>query len=429
MMFSVYKKNRGKDAKGNPKYDRTYTGRYQMDWMPFPKIVALGVTEKILAESILHNIIREEERLQYGAVSRYVKEACSVPISKHLEDFIKVLANIKRSSKHQNHIKRFVTRICDFNGWIYPHEITAFGFEKWRMNSTFSEKTKNHYLSGIHEFCEWMVKHNRMEKNPISAVDKIDMRRVEPQVRHALTAEQVGKLLCVLPEKLRCIVALAVYTGLRRNEIANLKWDYIKTDSGDPVIVVPPSITKNAKKAVLALRQDVYSMLQQYRKNNPELKNGLVFGNFPAFWKIRHYWIAAGIPAHKGSGYDFHSLRKTFCTLLAGTHTTQSIIQHAMRHSSSHLTEYVYTDSANLDIRNAVNALPALIPAENEFDSRVQIGVLDENSSAQKLTQNDDCENLEKTAEITENGMEYKEIEWRRERDSNPRYGINRTTV
>lgn len=161
----------------------------------------------------------------------------------------------------------------------------------------------------------------------------------------------------MLPERLRCIVLLAVYTGLRRNEISKLKWADLRLNQPDPVVIVPAAITKNGNKAVIPLRSEVVAALEAFRK---QAKGDLIFGAFLEFGRLRKYWLAAGIPAHIGSGYDFHSQRVTFGTMLGVAGTAPRVAQEAMRHSDSRLTEFVYTDAGKLNIRAAIESLPSV---------------------------------------------------------------------
>src|SRR5262245_15739076 len=71
-----------------------------------------------------------------------------------------------------------------------------------------------------------------------------------------------------------------------------------------------------------------------------------------------------------GRSLDVHALRHTFGTLLSKGGIAPRTAQAAMRHSDIKLTMNVYTDPKLLDVRGALDALPALPlhgnPAEGE---------------------------------------------------------------
>ena len=159
----------------------------------------------------------------------------------------------------------------------------------------------------------------------------------------------------MLPDlRLKCIVMSAIYTGLRRKEISRLLWSNIQLESDYPVLVVDECDTKNGKQAVIPLRPELVEALRAYRRIS---HSETVFGPFLPFYKLKPYWISAGIP--DSPEYDFHALRVTFCTLLEQSGAPPRVAQEAMRHSDSRLTEQTYTDCSKLHVRAAINALPS----------------------------------------------------------------------
>src|SRR5262249_19627910 len=70
----------------------------------------------------------------------------------------------------------------------------------------------------------------------------------------------------------------------------------------------------------------------------------------------------AGIPKRddRGRVLDVHALRHTFGTLLSKGGVAPRTAQAAMRHRKIDLTMSVYTDPKLLDVRGALDALPAL---------------------------------------------------------------------
>ena len=71
---------------------------------------------------------------------------------------------------------------------------------------------------------------------------------------------------------------------------------------------------------------------------------------------------AAGIPKRddRGRTVDVHAMRTTFGTLLSKSGVSPRTAQQAMRHSDIKLTMGVYTDPRLLDVRGAVESLPAI---------------------------------------------------------------------
>src|SRR5437762_13339830 len=70
----------------------------------------------------------------------------------------------------------------------------------------------------------------------------------------------------------------------------------------------------------------------------------------------------AGIPKkdERGRTLDVHALRTTFAMLMNKGGVAPRTAQAAMRHSDIRLTMETYTDSKQLDVRAALDVLPAL---------------------------------------------------------------------
>jgi hypothetical protein len=81
-----------------------------------------------------------------------------------------------------------------------------------------------------------------------------------------------------------------------------------------------------------------------------------------ANWCISNRRLKEHIPKRddRGRTIDVHAMRTTFGTLLSKTGTAPRTAQAAMRHSDIKLTMGVYTDPRLLDVRGAVEKLPAL---------------------------------------------------------------------
>jgi len=96
---------------------------------------------------------------------------------------------------------------------------------------------------------------------------------------------------------------------------------------------------------------------------------GFVFqGRIPRMRVVQKDLKAAGIPYvdAKGEYADFHSLRKTFGTMLTLAGVPQRVVMELMRHSDMRLTAKTYTDAGMLPTDATVANLPSLnaaIPA------------------------------------------------------------------
>ena len=70
-------------------------------------------------------------------------------------------------------------------------------------------KTLNEYLNSANAFLNWLVRQNRLPKNPLSKVTKVDIRGRQKK-RRALSVEELARLITVAGER-RLIYPTAVY--------------------------------------------------------------------------------------------------------------------------------------------------------------------------------------------------------------------------
>ena len=335
--------------------------RFQCDGMPRKKEVNLKVKDKQLAQSKANKLILQKEKELLGESSQALKEAVKKPILEHLELFLDDCRAIGRGQRYTRNIKIYINIACRECGWKHLPDITASKFEQWRAKSTLAGKTLNEYLSGLNVFINWLYDRKMLSENPLKVVKRVDTRRDEKTERRALSFDELKRLVNVACPVNRASYLLAAYNGLRRGELLKLEWKDLSLDGENPVISLRVSTTKNAKSFVAPLRNEVVNALLAIR---PETISGKVFPKLPRLHRmVAKDWKAANIEFidKDGRRADFHSLRKTFCTMMQNAGVPQRIAQEAMRHSDPRLTTQVYTDTKQFNMRKALSSLPGII--------------------------------------------------------------------
>jgi len=167
----------------------------------------------------------------------------------------------------------------------------------------------------------------------------------------------------------------AVYTGLRRSEMAALERDDLHLEREKPFINVRASTTKNHQQAVIALHPDLVSEMRSHVSKLPAGESRIFAGVMPTMKRFKADLTAAGIEFINAKGYraDFHSLRHTLATNLARAGTAPRVAMEIMRHSDMRLTSKTYTDAGLLPVADAVLKLPSLThtkTADSQIDSQ-----------------------------------------------------------
>ena len=159
----------------------------------------------------------------------------------------------------------------------------------------------------------------------------------------------------------RALYLTAVFTGLRRGELAALEWDDVHLDAKRPFLNARASTTKNRKEAVISLHEDVVAELRSMQPTRAALNKRVFEGLMPRIKRFRADLKKANVDYinAKGQRADFHSLRYTLATNLALAGTPPRVAMEIMRHSDMRLTAKTYTDAGLLPVWDNVASLPS----------------------------------------------------------------------
>ena len=250
-------------------------------------------------------------------------------------------ASIYETALTMRHFERLV-------GTCNSRQITQTAIDEFILKRAQEIKrtTLNKDIRNFKAFINW-CRENRYVNGEI----KIRLLKEDERPVKSLSNTQIKKLLSASKpyQTLRMRILLALGTGLRRGDIESLgisdvdfESSYVTTRSqktrksmGSRPVPVP--IMAELKKYVSGFNPEQEKIFRdrfnQYRWNKIRDKLGL--GDF-----------------------KFHDLRKTFGSILAQNGVSTAVTQRLLEHSSSDLTNKVYT---NVDpvLRQAVDLIPA----------------------------------------------------------------------
>jgi integrase len=188
---------------------------------------------------------------------------------------------------------------------------------------------KKRYVNG-----EVEIRELKEDERPVKSLDEL-------QIRKLLSETESNPAIYMR-------ILLALGTGLRRGDIENIKVsdiDFVKN-----------CITTNSKKTKksMASRPVPLHIIQELKFYADGLPEGqeLLFTDTFSYKKWRKVCNKIQL-----SGLKFHDLRKTFASVLAQHGVSTAVTQRLLEHSSSTLTNKIYT---NVDpvLRQSVNQLP-----------------------------------------------------------------------
>ena len=351
-----------KDKKGRKRKVRTYT----VDWCDASGVwhrKSTKYTDKQAAEDLGNRLEKESALGLENRRDLYAKSKAR-PLTEHVREYLADLEAMGRADKYIDNCRRRLDKLARECDWTRLDHITANAFIQWRTATKGPRqgaKTLNQYLDTARAFLGWCVRHRRIMDNVLATVGKLDVTRDVRRKRRALTVEQLRRLLNAAPADRRLVYLTAVYTGLRRSELAALRWSDVRLMATTPYIQLRAEATKAHRADRVPLRGELAEALRRARPTDAgDLEP--VFASMPTMDNYRADLRAAGIAYKDAQGRqaDFHALRHTFGTMLQQTGAGLRTAMELMRHTDAKLTMVTYTDPNLLATASAVENLPAL---------------------------------------------------------------------
>jgi integrase len=370
MICTIFRPKRTKNGKAQ--VSRLYRGRYRLEGDTKLNDVPLHTSDKRVAQQRLEQIVRDKQMEQAGMIApQAVRNAAQSPLEGHLKQYVADLRALNRDGQYVNELQNRVLKLIRDCGWELLRDVTADSFQTWRAKQNRSPKTLNEYLASVSSLLSWMEKHERIAKNPLKHVQKVQTNGKQVRPRRAFADDEMRRLLAVAGPR-KALYLTAALTGLRRSELAQLEHSDIHFEAETPFLNVRASTTKNHKQAVIALHPDVKAELNLLVKSLPSSETRVFAHLMPSMDRFRADLKAAGVEFinEKGLRADFHSLRYTLATNLARAGTAPRVAMEIMRHSDMRLTAKTYTDAGLLPIADAVLNLPSLVKPEGT-DSQI----------------------------------------------------------
>src|SRR5207244_5291888 len=246
------------------------------------------------------------------------------------------------------------------NRWVIPHwgslrlsEVRTTEVESWLRSSAVAKSSCAKIRGILSVLFNHACRHELFDRNPIRLVRQGAKRRTTPSV---LTPAEIRALIGALGLRERTLVLVAASTGLRQSELFGLKWGDIDFAGGVMNVtrsvvygVVGPCKTESSQKPV-PLHPLLAETLVQWQERSANRKSedwvfaSRRYGGRKPCWghAILRRYIR---PATKNQGIEkrigWHTLRRTYATLLRSVGTEFKVMQELMRHSSLRLSAII----------------------------------------------------------------------------------------
>jgi integrase len=249
-------------------------------------------------------------------------------------------------------IKFFVEYVGD----KHLDKVTALDIEDFKAQRLKKIKpvSVNIDLRTIKAIFGLAVRWQILEKNPFKYVRFVSIPQQRPIY---LNREEMNMLLAAIPKQwFKNVVLFAVNTGLRRSEIANLKWDQV--DFTHKLIDIKNTdnfYTKTGRERIVPLNIVAFEILESLPRRSEYVFVGEKGWKLDLMW-ISHLFKRAVIASGLNTKLHFHSLRHTFATWLVQNGVGIYEVQKLMGHTSITVTQ-VYSHLSGRELHNAVDRI------------------------------------------------------------------------
>lgn len=221
-------------------------------------------------------------------------------------------------------------------------------FKLWLLNKGRSKKTINLYIGIMRVMFNLGVDNEWLEKNPFKSETEF---KLDPVKRKILAHTSQPNLDAATPKYFKPVITTVLNSGLRRDNIRNLKWD----DLNFEFRTIEITKNKGKKHIKLPMNETLYKLFMSMERTseyvfvNPRTGTGWSNTKFGAEWrKIRE---KAGLPNLK-----FHDLRHTVATRLLKENVPVPVVRDLLAHSDIKTT-MIYNQTDSLDMMHAIHVL------------------------------------------------------------------------
>jgi integrase len=345
------------------------------------RITVKGFPDREATEQLARDKEKLAARIKVGLVNVDLDRA-TMPVGEALEAWVADLRRRGKSRGYVYNMELLVRRMADACRWVTIGGIRSDSLMTWLANLKegwaalpwqkrrapakgvlgLSARTLNQYLETARAFVNWCCAQSPpwLPGNPLAKVAKAD-ETTKRREKRALTLDELARLKAVSGR--RWVVYLtAALTGLRRSELARLRWGDVHLDAEHPCIHLRAEATKAKRADVIPINPELLEALLAHRPADAT-DDQPVFPTVPKYATYRKDVEKRAKIAwrdERGRLASFHALRKTFATYLALADVPLRVAMDMMRVTEARLLHGVYTDAKLFNTSAAAARLPKL---------------------------------------------------------------------
>ena len=282
-------------------------------------------------------------------------------IQKYLE-YIDVADNSNK--EYQTGLKMFF-EYCNLNNIQNIQRQDIINFREYLKQQGKSANTINLYLVSVKNFFKWLD-YEGIYKDITKNIKALPVETTH--IRQALDEQQIKDLLNYCQnDKERLIISLAVTTGIRCNEMCNIRLQDFKEKNGKICLYVLGKARQGMKSDFVIISDKIFNLIKQYIINynitdylftsNSNNSKGKTLSTRSMRDIVNKIYERAGI---KNENLVFHSLRHSFSTIAITNGSDIREVSQSLRHRNISTTMR-YLHDLEMTSNNCSNQVSNLI--------------------------------------------------------------------
>jgi integrase len=247
--------------------------------------------------------------------------------------------------------------------------------QRWLDSLTCKNPTKAGYRRSLRACLRWAVKNGWMTTDPAKDVTV----HVEPDIGPRLSIDQIEVFLGACSQDFRPIAEIAIFAGLRRAEVAAMRWDWVDFRGGSIVVRAHQDIgfapkSHQIRSIPMNHRSRAVLNAMDERRKSPWVfpqRDGDRRSLTTTWFNIatKKACVNAGIVVVRSSDgklLDFHGLRRTFGAFALERGVSIFTVSKWLGHQSVTTTERSYVDLADSHSREQMRMMDPPLPGGNK---------------------------------------------------------------
>lgn len=172
------------------------------------------------------------------------------------------ISHAQRKGSAKRHIADLESRLNRFArsfGKCNAANVTSSDIEQWIHKTTSNAVTFGNFMRAINSVFALALKQGAVRDNPVSRIEAPKVVRSAPKV---LKPAELHALLTAASQRLRPLLVLQAFAGVRRAEAERLTWAHIHLDTNEPCVELPSEITKTNRRRSVSLPVNAVAWLQ-----------------------------------------------------------------------------------------------------------------------------------------------------------------------